>query len=49
MSTRDSSQELLPIADLALPLDAQPPKTRRIYCNRDLRLDQIEAIKRPVE
>jgi HAD superfamily 5'-nucleotidase-like hydrolase len=44
MSHRDSSQELLPIADLALPLDPQPPKTRRIYCNRDLRLDQIEAI-----
>jgi HAD superfamily 5'-nucleotidase-like hydrolase len=44
MIQRDSSQELLPIADLALPLDPQPPKTRRIYCNRDLRLDQIEAI-----
>jgi len=44
MGNRDSSQELLPIADLALPIEAQPPKTRRIYCNRDLRLDQIEAI-----
>ena len=44
MASRDTSQELLPIADLALPLDAQPPKARRIYCNRDLRLDQIQAI-----
>lgn len=44
MQKHNSIQELLPIADLALPLDEQPPKTRRIYCNRDLRLDQIEAI-----
>jgi HAD superfamily 5'-nucleotidase-like hydrolase len=44
MKPGDSLQELLPIADLALPLEGQPPKTRRIYCNRDLRLDQIEAI-----
>jgi HAD superfamily 5'-nucleotidase-like hydrolase len=44
MGTSDSIQELLPIADLALPLEGQPPKTRRIYCNRDLRLDRIDAI-----
>jgi HAD superfamily 5'-nucleotidase-like hydrolase len=44
MDKRDSIQVLLPIADLALPLDGQPPRTRRIYCNRDLRLDQIEAV-----
>jgi HAD superfamily 5'-nucleotidase-like hydrolase len=44
LGTRDSAQELLPIADLALPIEAQPPKSRRIYCNRDLRLDQIEAV-----
>ncbi len=44
MTRHDSIQELLPIADLALPLDGQPPKARRIYCNRDLRLDQIAVI-----
>ena len=46
MSTEkpDSIQELLPIADLALPVPVQPPKTRRVYCNRDLRLDLIEAV-----
>jgi len=44
MKKRDSIQELLPIADLALPIEGQPPKSRRIYCNRDLRLDQIEAV-----
>jgi HAD superfamily 5'-nucleotidase-like hydrolase len=44
MSDRDSSQELLPIEDLAMPFEGQPPLARRIYCNRDLRLDQIEAI-----
>lgn len=44
MSERESSQELLPIADLALPLDAQPPRSRRIYCNRNLRLDLIEWV-----
>ena len=46
MSTEnpDSLQELLPIADLALPVPVEPPKTRRIYCNRDLRLDLIEAV-----
>jgi len=44
MSNRDSAQELLPIADLALPIEAQPPTARRIYCNRDMRLDQIDAI-----
>jgi HAD superfamily 5'-nucleotidase-like hydrolase len=44
MPTRDSSQDLFPLSELALPLDAQPPRTRRVYCNRDLRLDQIEVI-----
>ncbi|MDH5675397.1 MAG: HAD-IG family 5'-nucleotidase [Myxococcales bacterium] len=42
MATRDSIQELLPLADLALPLEGQPPRSRRIYCNRNLRLDTIE-------
>jgi HAD superfamily 5'-nucleotidase-like hydrolase len=37
-------QELLPIADLAAPVEGQPPRARRIYCNRDLRLDQIRAV-----
>lgn len=44
MNKRDSIQELLPLADLALPLDGQPPRARRIYCNRDLRLDLIGAV-----
>ena len=44
MNKAESLQEILPIADLASPLEAQPPRTRRIYCNRDLRLDQIEAV-----
>src|SRR4029079_2849792 len=44
MKRGDALQAPLTLADLALPLEGQPPKTRRIYCNRDLRLDQIEAI-----
>jgi 5'-nucleotidase len=44
MEKRDSLQELLPIADLAATVEALPPKPRRLYCNRDLRLDQIDAI-----
>ena len=44
MSEHDSTQELLPIADLALPLDTEPPRSRRIYCNRNLRLDQVQWI-----
>lgn len=44
MEKRESLQEPLPLADLALPPDTEPPRTRRVYCNRDLRLDQIEVI-----
>jgi 5'-nucleotidase len=44
MQERDATQELLPIADLALASEGQPPRPRRIFCNRDLRLDLIEAI-----
>jgi 5'-nucleotidase len=44
MEKRESLQAPLPIADLASPLDTEPPRSRRIYCNRDLRLDQIEVI-----
>src|SRR5262249_27011049 len=41
---REFVQELLPLADLAVPAEEQPPRARRIYCNRDLRLDQIRAV-----
>ena len=41
---REFVQELLPLADLAVQAEAQPPRSRRIYCNRDLRLDQIRAV-----
>jgi HAD superfamily 5'-nucleotidase-like hydrolase len=44
MEKQDSLQELLPIADLTPAAEPLPPKTRRLYCNRDLRLDQIDAI-----
>jgi 5'-nucleotidase len=36
--------QLMLLADLAVPLDAPPPRTRRIYCNRHLRLDQIQVV-----
>jgi len=41
---RDTVQELLPLAELSLPAEALPPRSRRIYCNRDLRLDQVHAV-----
>ena len=41
---RDTLQELLPLADMSLPAEALPPRSRRLYCNRDLRLDQIDAV-----
>ena len=41
---REFVQELLPLADLAAHAESQPPRARRIYCNRDLRLDQIRAV-----
>lgn len=36
----------LPLAELQLPADASilPPRARRIYCNRNLRLDQISMV-----
>jgi 5'-nucleotidase len=32
------------LSDLALPLEGTPPPARRIYCNRNLRLDQIQLV-----
>ncbi|MDD9943986.1 MAG: HAD-IG family 5'-nucleotidase [Myxococcales bacterium] len=37
-------QQLLPLPELALPSEAELPFSHRIYCNRDLRLDLIEAV-----
>ncbi len=37
-------QQLALLADLAVPLEGQPPPSRRIYCNRNLRLDQIDVV-----
>ena len=45
VTSPDALQEpLLPLDELALPAQALPPRSRRIYCNRDLRLDQIAAV-----
>jgi HAD superfamily 5'-nucleotidase-like hydrolase len=45
MARHDSDHhQLMLLADLAVPLDAQPPRARRIYCNRNLRLDQIQVV-----
>jgi HAD superfamily 5'-nucleotidase-like hydrolase len=41
---REFIQELLPLPDLAVAAEEQPPRARRIYCNRDLRLDQVRAV-----
>jgi 5'-nucleotidase len=30
--------------EITLPADLQPPRTRRIYCNRNLKLDQVHMI-----
>jgi len=43
-SDSDPAQALLPLPDLALPLQPPPSPVRRIYCNRDLRLDQIDVV-----
>jgi HAD superfamily 5'-nucleotidase-like hydrolase len=32
------------LSDLALPTEGQPPRAQRIYCNRNLRLDQIQMV-----
>lgn len=37
-------QQLSLLSDLAVPLDGQPPPTRRIYCNRNLRMDQVQVV-----
>src|SRR6185312_9283231 len=39
----DPLQLQLP-AEITLPADMQPPRTRRIYCNRNMKLDQIQMI-----
>jgi HAD superfamily 5'-nucleotidase-like hydrolase len=42
---RDSDhQQLALLADLAVPIEGQPPPSRRIYCNRNLRLDQVDLV-----
>ncbi len=40
----DVTQQLLPLADLAASPDGQPPRARRIWCNRNLRLEHIEVV-----
>jgi HAD superfamily 5'-nucleotidase-like hydrolase len=40
----DASQQVLPLADLAPAPEGQLPRARRIWCNRNLRLDQIEVV-----
>jgi 5'-nucleotidase len=37
-------RQLLLLSDVAGPLEVQPPRVRRIYCNRNLRLDQIQLV-----
>jgi 5'-nucleotidase len=32
------------LSDLGAPLEGQPPRVRRIYCNRNLRLDHIQLV-----
>ncbi len=45
MVRRDSDhQQLALLADLAVPIEGQPPPRSRIYCNRNLRLDQIDMV-----
>jgi 5'-nucleotidase len=43
LTSTDPLQLSLP-AEVTLPADLQPPRTRRIYCNRNLKLDQIHMI-----
>lgn len=44
MLESDPSQLRLPIRGLTLPVPGALPRNHRIYCNRNLRLDQIDAI-----
>jgi hypothetical protein len=45
MSRLDSDHHQLSLlSDVVVPLEGQPPRARRIYCNRNLRLDQIQLI-----
>ena len=37
-------RQLLLLSDVSGPLEAQPPRVRRIYCNRNLRLDHIQLV-----
>jgi len=43
---RPAMQLPLPLAELSLPADSSmlPPPARRIYCNRNLRLDRVEWV-----
>src|SRR3954465_11228163 len=45
MARYDSDHhQLMLLSDVAVPLDGQPPRARRIYCNRNLKLDQIQLV-----
>ena len=44
MDAKAPAQQWLPLAELAIPIEGQPPRSRRIHCNRNLRLDQIEVV-----
>jgi HAD superfamily 5'-nucleotidase-like hydrolase len=37
-------EQLSLLSDPVVPIEGQPPRVRRIYCNRNLRLDQIQMI-----
>jgi 5'-nucleotidase len=37
-------EQLSLLSDPLVPVEAQPPRARRIYCNRNLRLDQIQMV-----
>ncbi len=37
-------RQLLLLSDSAGPLEVQPPRVRRIYCNRNLRFDHIQMV-----
>ncbi len=41
---RGPAQLALPLADLGLPEEGQLPRALRIYCNRNLRFDQIAMV-----
>ncbi|HET8938697.1 MAG TPA: HAD-IG family 5'-nucleotidase [Polyangiales bacterium] len=43
LPSSDPLQLSLP-SEITLPADLQPPRTRRIYCNRNMKLDHIQMI-----